>query len=74
MVGERIIFFGGDNTPDVLYVLDLSPSLKSLCKLAVIQYGLDQSGLPHNTRWELRAMTSNSSWKDEHNEDNVDVL
>ena len=41
-------------TPDLdLFILDFSPSLKTLCKLAVIQYGLEQSGLPHNIRWEL---------------------
>ena len=56
MVGDRIILFGGFPTADDLYVLDLSRSLKTLCKLAVIQYGLDQSELPHNIRWELAAM------------------
>ncbi|XP_033874044.1 kelch domain-containing protein 3 isoform X3 [Acipenser ruthenus] len=43
------------------YILDFSPSLKTLCKLAVIQYSLDQSGLPHDIRWELTAMTTNSN-------------
>ncbi|GCC44119.1 hypothetical protein chiPu_0028055, partial [Chiloscyllium punctatum] len=33
-----------------LYILDFSPSLKTLCKLAVIQYSLDQSALPHDIR------------------------
>ncbi|KAJ7419301.1 hypothetical protein WISP_54826 [Willisornis vidua] len=33
-----------------LYILDFSPSLKTLCKLAVIQYSLDQSCLPHDIR------------------------
>ena len=42
-----------------LFILDLSPSLKTLCKLAVVQYGLQQSQLPHNIRWELTAMTAN---------------
>uniref|UniRef100_A0A4W3H088 Kelch domain-containing protein 3-like n=1 Tax=Callorhinchus milii TaxID=7868 RepID=A0A4W3H088_CALMI len=37
------------------------PSLKTLCKLAVIQYSLDQSVLPHDIRWELTAMTTNSN-------------
>ena len=59
MVGDRVILFGGYDKPDDLYILDLSPSLKTLCKLAVIQYRLDQSGLPHNIRWELAAMTTN---------------
>ena len=56
MVGDRIFLFGGWNTPDDLYVLDLSPSLKTLCKLAVIQYDLEQSQLPHDLKWELDAM------------------
>ena len=63
MVGDRVIFFGGFqrtkgfNAPiDELFILDLSPSLKMLCKAAVHQYGLQQSGLPHNIRWELAAM------------------
>ena len=46
-----------------LYILDFSPSLKTLCKLAVIQHGLQQSGLPHDIRWELEAMTTNSTSK-----------
>ena len=33
-----------------LHILDFSPSLKTLCKLAVIQYSLDQSCLPHDIR------------------------
>jgi len=44
-----------------LHILDFSPSLKTLCKLAVIQYNLDQSCLPHDIRWELNAMTTNSN-------------
>ncbi|KAF3814603.1 hypothetical protein GH733_017761 [Mirounga leonina] len=35
--------------------------MKTLCKLAVIQYNLDQSCLPHDIRWELNAMTTNSN-------------
>ena len=61
MVGDLIILFGG--TKDIyskptyeMFILDLSPSLKTLCKLAVIQYALDQSELTHDIRWELRAM------------------
>ena len=64
-VGERIIFvryvtiythyckisFSGDDDP--LDILDLNPSLKTLCKLAVIEYGLERSGLPHDISWEL---------------------
>ncbi|XP_037394361.1 kelch domain-containing protein 3 [Pygocentrus nattereri] len=44
-----------------LYILDFSPDLKTLCKIAVIQFSLDQSGLPHDIRWELAAMTTNSN-------------
>ena len=59
MVGDRVILSSGDlNTPDDLYILDLSPGLKTLCKLAVIQYNLEQSELPHDIRWELAAMTN----------------
>ncbi|GAA6077168.1 kelch domain-containing protein 3, partial [Tachysurus ichikawai] len=44
-----------------LYILDFCPNLKTLCKLAVIHYSLEQSGLPHDIRWELAAMTTNST-------------
>ncbi|KAM6298299.1 KLDC3 protein, partial [Thinocorus orbignyianus] len=74
-VGDKIILFGGTSpSPEEgmgdefdlmdhsdLYILDFSPSLKTLCKLAVIQYSLDQSCLPHDIRWELSAMTTNST-------------
>ena len=53
--------FVGHYRPGILYVLDFNPSLKTLCKLAVIQYGLEQSDLPHDVRWELTNMTTNSS-------------
>ena len=56
LVGDRVILFGGFHPRDDLHILDLNPSLKMLCKLAVIQYGLQQSELPHNIRWELTAM------------------
>uniref|UniRef100_A0A8C2I783 Kelch domain containing 3 n=1 Tax=Cyprinus carpio TaxID=7962 RepID=A0A8C2I783_CYPCA len=75
MVGDHIILFGGTSPcPEQgmgdefnlmdhsdLYILDFSPNLKTLCKLAVIQYSLEQSGLPHDIRWELSAMTTNSN-------------
>ena len=61
MVGDRVILFGGLHQPDDLYILDLSPRLKTLCKLVVIQYELEQIGIPHNIRWELAAMTTNSN-------------
>ena len=60
MVGDRIILFGRSNPPYDLYILDLSPGLKTLCKLAVIKYNLQQSELTHDIRWELAAMTNNN--------------
>ena len=64
-MGDRIILFGEYNSDytisDELYFLDLSPSLKTLCKLAVLQYGLQQSELPHDIRWELAAMTTDNN-------------
>ena len=60
LVGDRVILFERIHPRD-LYILDLNPSLKMLCKLTVIQYGLQQSELPHNIRWELKAMTNNSN-------------
>ncbi|XP_078255008.1 kelch domain-containing protein 3 isoform X2 [Rhinoraja longicauda] len=75
MVGDKVVLFGGTSPcPEQgmgdefnlmdhsdLYILDFGPSLKTLCKLAVIQYSLDQSALPHDIRWELTAMTTNSN-------------
>nr|BAB23704.1 unnamed protein product [Mus musculus] len=75
IVGDKIVLFGGTSpSPEEglgdefdlidhsdLHILDFSPSLKTLCKLAVIQYSLDQSCLPHDIRWELNAMTTNSN-------------
>ncbi|XP_006776419.1 PREDICTED: kelch domain-containing protein 3 [Myotis davidii] len=75
IVGDKIVLFGGTSpSPEEglgdefdlidhsdLHILDFSPSLKTLCKLAVIQYNLDQSCLPHDIRWELNAMTTNSN-------------
>ena len=63
MLGDRMFFFGGHGHfsttyNDELFVLDLSPSLKTLCKLAVIQFNMEQSALPHNIRWELAAMSN----------------
>ncbi|MBN3275924.1 KLDC3 protein, partial [Polyodon spathula] len=64
MVGEKIILFGGTreflSKPCMSTVCQgglkslfvfLGPSLKTLCKLAVIQYSLDQSCLPHDIRY-----------------------
>ncbi|KAB0397441.1 hypothetical protein E2I00_000856, partial [Balaenoptera physalus] len=64
IVGDKIVLFGGTSpSPEEglgdefdlidhsdLHILDFSPSLKTLCKLAVIQYNLDQSCLPHDIR------------------------
>uniref|UniRef100_A0A8C4QQ18 Kelch domain containing 3 n=1 Tax=Eptatretus burgeri TaxID=7764 RepID=A0A8C4QQ18_EPTBU len=75
VAGSSAVLFGGTSPcPDHgmgddfnlmdhsdLYVLDFAPSLKTLCKLAVIHHGLDQSALPQDIRWELVAMTTNSS-------------
>ena len=60
MVGDRLIQFGGYGESKGLYILDFSPSLKTLCKLSVIQNRLEQWELPHDLRWELAAMTTNS--------------
>nr|XP_035151555.1 kelch domain-containing protein 3 isoform X1 [Callithrix jacchus]XP_035151556.1 kelch domain-containing protein 3 isoform X1 [Callithrix jacchus] len=65
IVGDKIVLFGGTSpSPEEglgdefdlidhsdLHILDFSPSLKTLCKLAVIQYNLDQSCLPHDIRY-----------------------
>ncbi|XP_040190829.1 kelch domain-containing protein 3, partial [Rana temporaria] len=75
IVGDKILLFGGtspsqDQDPhdefnltdhSDLYILDFNPSLKTLCKLAVLHHNLDQSCLPHDIRWELMAMTTNSN-------------
>ena len=64
IVGDRIILFGGYYTPaDDLFMLDMSPSLKTLCKLAVLQYDVEQFELPHNIRWELATMTATRTTK-----------
>ena len=61
MVGDQNILFGGQYTPDDMFILDLNTNLKMLCKLAVIHYGLEQSELTHDIRWELAAMTTNNN-------------
>ncbi|KAM4772013.1 kelch domain-containing protein 3 isoform 1-T2 [Rhinophrynus dorsalis] len=75
VVGDKILLFGGTSPSQDqdlqdefylmdhsdLYILDFSPSLKTLCKLTVLYYNLDQSCLPHDIRWELSAMTTNSN-------------
>ncbi|ELT93982.1 hypothetical protein CAPTEDRAFT_2628 [Capitella teleta] len=44
-----------------LHVLDFAPTLKTLCLLRVLEERQDQSVLPHDLRWELSAMVTNSS-------------
>lgn len=44
-----------------LHVLDLAPSLKTLCLLAVIDASMDTGHLPQDIKWEISAMTTNSS-------------
>ncbi|XP_023936479.2 kelch domain-containing protein 3 [Bicyclus anynana] len=48
---ERLI----DNSD--LHVLDYSPSLKTLCILAVLKYNLDQTSLPHDIIFDIMSMT-----------------
>ena len=69
-VGDRTVCFGGYERylsrfvgppSDELYVLDLSPSLKTLCKLEVIKCYLERTELPRDIRWELAAMTAHSN-------------
>ena len=59
LVGDCVFTFWGQCGSVDLFVLDLSPSLKTLCKLAVTQYGLEQSELPREIRLELAAMNTN---------------
>ena len=54
MVGDCVIVFRPGLT---LHILHLNPSLKTLCKLAVIEQGLERSELPHDIRWELSLLT-----------------
>ena len=61
LVGGRLVLCGGrwkGFGVDDLSVLDLRPTLKTLCKVAVVQSGLERSELPHDVRWELRTMTT----------------
>lgn len=44
-----------------LHILDFAPSLKTLCKLSVLDHKLDKSCLPKSLRWELEVMTTNNS-------------
>ena len=57
VVGDRVIVFGSGEVPIEVHILELNPSLKMLCKLVVIQHGLEQIELTHDVRWELTAIT-----------------
>ena len=78
VAGDRIVLLGkyqGDlesyPVNSQLQILDMSPSLNTLCKLAVMLYNLERSELPHNIRWELAAMTAKN--RTEHTPGNNDV-
>ncbi|XP_044183332.1 kelch domain-containing protein 3-like isoform X1 [Acropora muricata] len=75
LIGSKLFIFGGTspvpgapiedeyNLQDHsdLYILDLEPSLRTLCKLAVIQYRLDQTLLPRVLKMELSMMEAGKS-------------
>ncbi|KAK6181602.1 hypothetical protein SNE40_009424 [Patella caerulea] len=74
VIGSCVFLFGGTSPKDQparnetdlidhsdLYVLDFSPSLKTLCNLAVLEYKLDTKCLPMSLRWDLSAMTTNNT-------------
>lgn len=44
-----------------LHILDFAPSLHTLCLLVVIQNHMEETWLPEDIKWELRAMTTNNS-------------
>ncbi|XP_071439603.1 kelch domain-containing protein 3 isoform X1 [Hetaerina americana] len=44
-----------------LHVLDLVPTLRTLCLQVVLDENLDDNWLPEDIRWELRAMTTNNN-------------
>ena len=60
LVRDRVVLFGSDSVsgPLDVFVLDLSPSLKTLSKVAVIRHGLPWLELPRELRRELAAMTA----------------
>ncbi|XP_027055709.1 kelch domain-containing protein 3 isoform X1 [Pocillopora verrucosa] len=75
LIGTRLMIFGGTSPAagepaddeyhlqdhSDLYILDLEPSLRTLCKLAVIQYKLDQTPLPKVLKTELSIMEAGRS-------------
>ena len=60
LVQDRVVVFGTDflSGPLHTFVLDLSPSLKTLSEVAVIRHGLPRLELPRELRRELAAMTA----------------
>ncbi|CAH1792212.1 unnamed protein product [Owenia fusiformis] len=75
VVGDRVFLFGGTSPCKVpmentefdlmdlsdLYVLDLMPTLRTLCLVAALDFKLNTDILPMEIRWELAAMTTNSN-------------
>ncbi|XP_071832428.1 kelch domain-containing protein 3-like isoform X2 [Apostichopus japonicus] len=71
MVKDKMYMFGGtspqsddtDNLLDLadLHTLDFSPSLKTMCKVSVLENHLNSSLLPKSLQWELTAMQAASS-------------
>ncbi|XP_019625858.1 PREDICTED: kelch domain-containing protein 3-like isoform X1 [Branchiostoma belcheri] len=75
VIRDQVVLFGGTSPCEFgqvgdlsnlmdhsdVYILDLAPSLKTLCKVAVIKHKLDWSVLPYDIRWELEAMTKNNT-------------
>ena len=60
LVRDRVIVLAKQQTNIDLFILNLNPSLRTLCELTVIQNGLSQLELPHELRRELAAMPANS--------------
>ena len=60
LVQDRVVVFGTDFLSEPLhtFVLDLSPSLKTLSEVAVTRHGLPQLELPRELRRELEAMNA----------------
>ena len=63
LVGDRLVLCQGLLRPgplmkDDLSVLDLRPTLKTLCKVQVVDSGLDCSKLSKDLRRELSTMTT----------------
>lgn len=71
VVEDKMYMFGGtspqsldaDNLIDLadLHTLDFSPSLKTMCKVSVLQNELEVTPLPKSLQWELKAMNASSN-------------